>query len=446
MNLIEHWKSIERSSYRVNVTRGLIEKNLRSRKNDRYDNYGYQRRIDQRKQNLEFSVNFTQAIKEENLEKALYLLNGTYRDFRDHSRTCWSEVLEDRFGADIRECNDCNELLDANYDDYSWAYDDYVICPSCRDDGYSWSDSRDCYITNDDYENEEYDEDSEYINDYHSSELGHIPTTFDKRKTKVYLGMELEVEVQDRDRSEKAQQVRNAIQGYRSPIDDTYYDYCALEHDGSLSYGFEIVTAYTGLDVHRDQLKFFKNRWHGVKSHDTGTCGLHVHICKSDMTMYHASKLILFINDPDNHKLIKAIARRDESGYAKITNKKDDKTWIKTAKQFDNPLNHLNADRYEALNFKNSKTIEFRLFKGTLKYETIISCLEFTYASWFFARDTGATDLTIPKFLEFICKPENRADTVFLRAYLASKGFDLPKSGIVKANPRIEVPAEVVEV
>jgi hypothetical protein len=393
----------------------------------------------------EFDLNFKRCIKNEDLGEALYLLNNSYSELRS-TKTDWVEVLEHLFSADIRQCNDCDELIDANHDDYSYAYDDYVICPTCREDSYSWSDSRDCYISNDDYENEESDWDSEYINDYHSSELGHIPTSFDKRKTKVYLGMELEVEVTDRDRSGKAQELRSAIQGYRSSIDDCYYDYCELEHDGSLSYGFEIVTAYTGLDVHRDQLKFFKNRWSGVKSHDTSTCGLHVHICKSDMTMYHASKLILFINDPDNHRLIKAIARRDESGYAKIKNKAEDKRWITHAKQYDNPLNHLNEDRYEALNFKNPKTIEFRLFKGTLKYETIISCLEFTYASWFFARDMGATDLTIPKFLEFICRPENKADTVYLRAYLASKGFELPKSGIVRENPRVEVVKEVAEV
>jgi hypothetical protein len=450
MNLLAYWnEGINHiiPERKKELTKSFIENNLRINRQSRFSFY-YN---DQVKATLklygEFSINFRRAIKDDNLSEAIYLLNNTYSEVRSSHRTCWVDILEEKFsGANIRQCNDCGELIDAENDDYSYAYDDYVICPTCRDECYSYSDNRDCYISNDDYENEERDEDSEYINEYHSSELGHIPSEFDKRKTKVYLGMELEVEVKDGDRSGKAQEVSSAISGYRSPIDDNYYDYSTLEHDGSLDYGFEIITGYTGLDVHRDQLKFFKNRWHGVKSHDTNTCGLHVHICKSDMTMYHASKLILFINDPDNHRLIKSIARRDESGYAKIKNKAEDKRWITHAKQFDNPLNHLNEDRYEALNFKNPKTIEFRLFKGTLKYETIISCLEFTYASWFFARDTGATDLTIPKFLDFICKPENRADTIYLRSYLASKGFDLPKLGLVRTNPRNEVPAEVAEV
>jgi hypothetical protein len=87
----------------------------------------------------------------------------------------------------------------------------------------------------------------------------------------------------------------------------------------------------------------------------------------------------------------------------------------------------LNSDRYEALNFKNDKTIEFRLFKGTLKYQTIMACLEFTFATWHFCKDASQTQLTTSEFLKFICRAENRCDTRFLRTYLKEKGFDLPE-------------------
>jgi hypothetical protein len=143
------------------------------------------------------------------------------------------------------------------------------------------------------------------------------------------------------------------------------------------------------------------------------------------MTLYHGAKLILFVNDEKNHSLIKALARRTESGYAKIKNKKDNIVWLKNARETRNPLNNLNADRYEALNFQNPNTIEFRLFKGTLRYETIQACLEFSFLSWHFTKDASIKDLTISKFLEFINKPENRSDSIHLRSYLEQKGFNV---------------------
>jgi len=58
-----------------------------------------------------------------------------------------------------------------------------------------------------------------------------------------------------------------------------------------------------------------------------------------------------------------------------------------------------------------------------LKYETIQACLEFSFLSWHFTKDASIKDLTMSKFLEFINKPENRSDSIYLREYLQSKGF-----------------------
>jgi hypothetical protein len=190
------------------------------------------------------------------------------------------------------------------------------------------------------------------------------------------------------------------------------------------------------LDVHQEQLSFFKDDLYkplkGAKSHDTNTCGLHVHICKSEMTTLHGAKMILFINDQANQSLIKAIARRDSS-YGSIKNKKDDKGWLKESLEVNgkrSQLRRLNRDRYEALNFQNDRTVEFRLFKGSLKYDTIMACLEFTYATWFFCREASTKNLTVDYFLKFICANENKKDTKFLRAFLKSKGFSMPESNV----------------
>lgn len=334
--------------------------------------------------------------------------------------------------ADFCWCEDCSVL--ATYNTTINAYDEHRICGNC-DSNYYYHEGAGFYVREDDAD---YSEDEECysgsIGDYHSSrrQLGHIPSSFDNRKPRVLLGLELEMEIsRDHDQTDIAEHILDKI-GY-APNGNKY---CLLEHDGSLSRGFEMVTGYSGLDLHTRQLEFFKTRLSGAKSHNTSTCGLHVHICKSDMSLLHASKMVLFINDPDNHNLIFALARRDSSHYCKIHDKINDKYWLKDAIKsgagFDKAgrkerqLRNLNGDRYEALNFQNPNTVEFRLFRGTLKYETLIACLEFTYQTWFFCRDTSQKQLTTQNFLKYICLENNRKDTRYLRAYLAGKGFVLP--------------------
>jgi hypothetical protein len=343
---------------------------------------------------------------------------------------CWREELSDNFGDDFYECNDCSHL--GFQDDSRNVLNDYDVCYHCSQN-YYWNEYEGYYQGDrpDDDDDDDDDEDNngyENIGSYHSSKkhLGHIPSSFDNRTPRVLLGLELEMELKDSDDyslDEQAGNLLDAIGKYKG------HRYALCEEDGSLDDGFEMVTSYTGLDVHKEQLQFFKNRFVGMASHNTDTCGLHVHICKSSMTTLHGAKMVFFINDTNNYQLVKALARRDNASYAKIKDKRSDTTWIKDAirntKEKKYQLKGLNSDRYEALNFNNERTIEFRLFKGTLKYETIMACLEFTYATWHFCKDAGIDQLTTKHFIQHICKPENKADTRFLRVYLKNKGFDM---------------------
>ena len=393
-----------------------------------------------------------QAIAEDDWGSALEALNqfGTRISFASDI----SAMLERRFtGYSFFCCEDCSDYF--QWDDGRPTYDgDYRVCDNCIDENYTYSDSRDTYITNQDYEDEqeaEEDQDPEYdyIGSYHSSKrnLGHIPSSYDLRSPRVLLGLELEIEVDDNhDKDTRAKVLLDGMSDYKDE-DNIRHTYCLMEEDGSLDNGFEMVTAYTGLDVHKAQLQYFKNRTAGLTSHDTSTCGLHVHVCKSSMTTLHAAKMVLFINDPENIGLVKAIARRSDASYSKIKNKKDDKHWLKdsvhSSKDKDEQIRRMNSDRYEALNFKNDRTIEFRLFKGTLKYETMIACLEFSFACWHFTASASTSELTTSKFLEFICMPEHRKDTRFLRAYLKEKGYALADNLRQTAKP---APAIAVEV
>jgi hypothetical protein len=336
----------------------------------------------------------------------------------------WQEELHTNFGGSYYECADCSHI--GFEDDAKNVCDDYLVCSHCVQN-YYWNEYEGYYQSEPDYDEDNEDENEyENIGSYHSSKkhLGHIPSSFDNRTPRVLLGMELEMECSRQENKDgRAGHLLDHLGRYKG------YKYALCEEDGSLDDGFEMVTSYTGLDVHKHQLQFFKNSFSGMSSHNTKTCGLHVHICKSDMTTLHGAKMVFFINDAKNETLVKAIARRDSTSYAQIKDKKNDTSWLKNivryTKDKKNQLRGLNADRYEALNFSNEKTIEFRLFRGTLRYETIMACLEFTYATWHFCKDASIDHLTTKHFIEHICKPENKADTRFLRVYLKNRGFDM---------------------
>ena len=107
-----------------------------------------------------------QAIQDEDSDKALSLLNATtHRNIRDNSRTDWVDFLNEHFPEHYCRCSDCNmlEVEDNGADTYDG---DYWVCQSCLDDGYSWSDSRDTWITNDDYAEEEEDDEDSVIHSY----------------------------------------------------------------------------------------------------------------------------------------------------------------------------------------------------------------------------------------------------------------------------------------
>jgi len=370
-------------------------------------------------------------IREDDSSSALDLINES----DVHTRDGWVSFMDRHFSDNFFYCYDCEDIFST--DEEHNAYDDYSICGSCCDHNYRYSDRNSYWVRDDD---EDEDEEQGSIREYHtcSDHLGHIPSKYDDRKPRVLLGLELEMEIKDSyNRHDRATELLENVGEYHA--DNRSYQYALCENDGSLNHGFEMVTSYTGLDVHAEQLKFFEKGLKGAISHDSDTCGLHVHICKADMTTLHGAKMILFINDQANHKLVRAIARRDDSDYAKIKNKKDDTYWLKDAVRGcdtkRSQLRSLNADRYEALNFKNTNTVEFRLFKGSMVYSTIMACLEFTYATWFFTRQSSTKNLTTDQFLKFICANENRADTKNLRAYLKAKGFDLPEKNTVVPFP-----------
>ena len=289
----------------------------------------------------------------------------------------------------------------------------------------------------------------EVIFGYHDGpDLGHIPSAYDNRKPRVLLGMELEVEndTYDPDSEESEVERSDIARSILRKMNSIQPGFVKAENDGSLDNGFELITGYTGLDMHEKVWKHLSDSkyFDCLRSHDTETCGLHVHVDKAGMTALHAAKLATFIHSPDNRKLMTCVARRyqsGDSGYAKFNHRRDwmqhagnqlgeryrsHKAYYGTTKGF-NIQQYLGSnfcnDRYSALNFQNDHTVEFRMFRGTTKFETIMACLEFAFAAWHFSKHTSMSKLSTADFMAWICKAENRKDTKYLRKYLKAKKF-----------------------
>ena len=332
------------------------------------------------------------------------------------------------YNSSATVCRSCIE----NYYTYSDYYDSYVynensstaidrdgseITIHCDDEDFAWSDDEDCYV------HHEYS--GRIIGNYHSSKGKFIPIQSEWTKTNSFyvtkplnlsdesirferfFGVELEVEVRN-DRSQHAEEL-NAVLN-----DGKVGHRCFFESDGSLSNGFEIITQPMGLDMHESFWEWVKrpHLLRGLSSHNTSTCGLHVHVTRAGLSKLQLSKMVAFVNHPDNRALIEAIARRYGSEYARYY----------SSKRVGNALRG-DTNRYEALNIESRKTVEFRMFKGSLKYESIISAVQFANALVNFCSDQSGYGfkLDTKSFLQFLASPVIANDTKILRNYIDNK-------------------------
>jgi hypothetical protein len=189
-----------------------------------------------------------------------------------------------------------------------------------------------------------------------------------------YLGVELEVDKGGED-NEEAENVLDKV-------DDNYNNKrLYIKHDGSLDEGFELVTHPMTLEFHKTEmnweeiLEYLVDR--GYRSHDSGTCGLHCHVNRNSLGYTISeqeattAKILYFV---ERHwKNILRFSRRTQEQMERWANRYGIKS---------TPSDVLDEakgsySRYRCVNLQNEDTIEFRMFRGTLKYNTFIATLEF---------------------------------------------------------------------
>ena len=193
-----------------------------------------------------------------------------------------------------------------------------------------------------------------------------------------YLGFELEIELGEDTNIDKAIDLANKI------------PFVTLMQDGSLDNGFEIVSN-PGTHKYFKSINNLRNIMDelsgiGCTSHDTKTCGLHIHVDKKYLNADQQDALVYFIN---KHKsIIEKISRRKQNQYCEYH------AHICSSKK-DARFRAMNEGKYAAVNTNKTDTIEIRTFRGTLNYDTLMATLLFVKKLYAYIKlDTSVSKLS----------------------------------------------------
>lgn len=275
----------------------------------------------------------------------------------DHTVTC------EHCGRIIRDSND-------------FGNEDMSLCRSCYENHYTHCAECNCLIYRDDAY--EYDGDLFCYECYREVRENSIIHDYNYKPSPIfygdsdrYFGIELEI-----DKGGKEDDYAGEI----LDIANENGDYIYIKSDGSLDDGMELVSHPMTLDFHKNYCWneiMHKAIQLGYRSHQTSTCGLHIHVNRSCLGKSREEQdevisRILFFVEQHWNELLK-FSRRTEYTINRWAARYG---YENNAKDILDKAKNGNQGRYAAVNLCNYNTVEFRMFRGTLKYPTFIACLE----------------------------------------------------------------------
>lgn len=230
----------------------------------------------------------------------------------------------------------------------------------------------------------------EGINGYHTmkddGKYIFFNTPEEESTSPLYLGVELEVECSDEDAN-----LENDAKRVKLLLGK---DFVQHEDDGSLDNGFENITNPATLAYHKSIMDKYNNAFSYLRankytSHNNDDCGLHIHFNRNFFGHKEEERVskLLYLAEKFWKELV-IFSRRSESQLNRWARRYDD--------AHDNVAKHCKDGyygRYHAINLVNSKTIEFRLFRGTLNIETFFATLELVDRLVRLAKDTDIESL-----------------------------------------------------
>ena len=261
--------------------------------------------------------------------------------------------------------------------------------------------------------------------DGQTSNYGMTPLMDGKRVTNSpYEGVELEIDCGGENDDNARQIIKTLGREYAVPM-----------HDGSLNDGFEIVSTPATLEHHMHTIHWQEAMQKATdlnyQSHSCGTCGLHVHVDRKFFGRQQDTEEKFYILFRNNLPWIKKFSRRSHYDYCHINGAHDDSVRKYRKGAIDKVYVKSKIDkgnRYLALNFTRKNTIEFRIFRGTLKYETFIATLQFVDLFARFVKASSEDDIAEITLDDFVRVAKERGYASFIN-YLKERKIITEQTG-----------------
>lgn len=178
--------------------------------------------------------------------------------------------------------------------------------------------------------------------------------------------------------------------------------------------GFEIVSIPgTYQETLNYWMPFLKKIPKGLIGH-RGGCGMHVHVSRSALRSNTIRYLSCFLNDTENKEYLEYIANRPLNRYCKQN----------PFMTFTSPEAYQARDRYTIFNTTKSNTVEFRMFRSTVRPKLFQKNLEFVSAVIDYCSTLTATDsLRYSSFIDYLASQNQLDPTKYALINEASKSF-----------------------
>ena len=212
-------------------------------------------------------------------------------------------------------------------------------------------------------------------------------------KNPLFMGIELEIEADQENNDNDYDEDDDEGEEYYHDRYLADYAYCIMKeypcyikYDGSLSnQGMEIVTHPQTLKFHKRIFKwgnlFEKLKKDKFTSYSNNRCGLHIHLSKSWFKPEDYLKFNIIFDK--NFSLLKRFSKRTKTNYCTRIHSRETRAIEQDKK---NARLQDWYDHYKSIYFGNYKTIEFRIFRGTLDIDRFNATLDMTEALSFFVK------------------------------------------------------------
>lgn len=313
---------------------------------------------------------------------------------------------------------------------------EYLTCPQCGDVFHTEHDDR--YYsehTEEDYccyhcaENAGATERHRIIKNY-STKIEDV-LNFSLNPKIRYFGLEIEHEFPNERPSDAVATAEDLV--------PHLFDMSIWKEDGSLSDGAELVTMPKPISYWRDgnpvRTLLSNAEWRRIaRSHNTTTCGLHIHVSRSTVPEPVIAKIVYLMNEPCMNEIVTLVARRSARHSYSCAKKKpwhSDTNPNPMTSNYGTPVpawkrarpahscskRQHSDERYTPVNLTRH-TLEFRIFRGTLKYSTVLASIEFCDAVISYCTQYGASRMNDRDFTAWLKSSVTRKTYPALREYL----------------------------